>query len=60
MALDDPTEGKEGEAGEQGGAPSVRVPLAVFSGGILPLILERGRIRVHRLRWVHVNFLVVP
>ena len=60
LAFDDPTEGKEGQPSKNGGAPSVRVPLAVLSGRILPLIPEGGRIRVHCVWWVVMDLLVMP
>lgn len=53
-ALDDPTEGEEGDPGQNGSAPGVGVPLAVLSDGELPLLTERRRVRVRCLRRVRV------
>jgi hypothetical protein len=53
-ALDVPTEGEEGEPGQNGGAPGVGVPLAVLSDGELPLLSDRRRVRVRCLPRVRV------
>lgn len=53
-ALDEPAEGEEGGAGEDGGAPSVGVPLAVLTDGEPPLLPQGRRIRIRRVRRVRV------
>lgn len=51
-AFNEPTEGKEGESGEYGGSPSLGVPPAVLPYGEPPLLPQRRRVRVPRVRRV--------
>lgn len=51
-AFDDPTKGEKGDAGENSGAPSLRVPSAVLSYSVAPLISESGGVGIHRLAGV--------
>ena len=53
-SLDNPPEGEEGDAGEDGGAPGVGVPLAVLPDREPPLLPQRRRVRVRYLRRVRV------
>ena len=53
-ALDDPTEGEEGESSENGSAPSLRVPSAVLPDGEPPLLSECGWVRVGWVGWVRI------
>ena len=45
LSFDEPAEGEEGGASENGSAPSVRVPFTVLPNGIPPLIPQSGRVR---------------
>lgn len=45
-ALDEPAEGKQGNSGENGGAPGVRVHSAILPLGVFPLLAERSRVRI--------------
>ena len=53
-ALDDPTEGEEGESSENGSAPSLRVPSAVLPDGEPPLLSECGWVRVGWVGWARI------
>lgn len=48
-AFDDPAKGEKRYAGENSGAPSLRVPPAVLSYSEAPLISESGGVGIHRL-----------
>lgn len=51
-ALDDPTKRKEGKAGENSGAPGVRIPLAVLSDSVSPLLSEGSWVGVCGVWWI--------
>lgn len=54
-ALDDPAKGEEGDSSENGCAPGARVPPAVLSGGVPPLLSERCRVRIRCVRRIRVS-----
>ncbi|ERN08898.1 hypothetical protein AMTR_s00015p00223130 [Amborella trichopoda] len=48
-AFDEPAEGKEGDSSKNGGAPCVRVPLAVLPRCKPPLLPQRHRVWIRRV-----------
>jgi hypothetical protein len=48
--LDEPTESKEGDTGENGGAPGMGVPSAVLSDSEPPLISKCCRVWIRCIR----------